>query len=421
VNRTRAIGRLGGLAASTAAAAPFAFLWVQMMSNADDPLTARARLDMAIWMAVFGTPWMLAAWLLWRAWWRRAGARLATLDGQGWLLAAAAATLPGDRRDWGTAMAAELAQVPGGAPRWRFAAGCARAAVFPPRGTRAAVGVTGALAATATTATALATGAALPAGRVFALTFVGLLGGLATLTVARSRRVRRAGPGPAVAGLALAGIAGCVAFTAYYLAEYPSTHRGHPPTTAATLPPVTAVVLAVVLAGCLWLALTPPRWLVGDRHGRRFGVGMALALVAGFVATSRLALRGVDLVDGGMMSYLLFAAPVMVLAGSAAAGAAGRSFRAGLWACAWATVLGAPLLIVAWLAEAPRWYRQVGGLLLDADGGVGMGANLGDAIWWTLVVLVLWALPLGVLGAAAGSARARRRRARERADLAPTA
>jgi hypothetical protein len=50
-----------------------------------------------------------------------------------------------------------------------------------------------------------------------------------------------------------------------------------------------------------------------------------------------------------------------------------------------------------------------------------MGANLGDAIWWTLVVLVLWALPMGVPGAAAGSARARRQRAREHADLAPTA
>ena len=62
------------------------------------------------------------------------------------------------------------------------------------------------------------------------------------------------------------------------------------------------------------------------------------------------------------------------------------------------------------LAEAPRWYRQVGGLLLDAEGGVGMGANLGDAIWWNLIVMVLWALPLGVLGAAAGSVPARRRR-----------
>ena len=50
-----------------------------------------------------------------------------------------------------------------------------------------------------------------------------------------------------------------------------------------------------------------------------------------------------------------------------------------------------------------------------------VGANLGDAIWWTLIVLVLWALPLGVLGAAAGSARARRRRAREQAEPAPIA
>jgi hypothetical protein len=45
-----------------------------MTRNADDPLTVRARLDMAMWMAVCGTPWIIAAWLLWRAWWRQAGA-----------------------------------------------------------------------------------------------------------------------------------------------------------------------------------------------------------------------------------------------------------------------------------------------------------------------------------------------------------
>jgi hypothetical protein len=45
----------------------------------------------------------------------------------------------------------------------------------------------------------------------------------------------------------------------------------------------------VTLAGCLWLALRPPRWLAGDRQGRRWGAAMALALVAGFVLTSRLA------------------------------------------------------------------------------------------------------------------------------------
>jgi hypothetical protein len=125
---------------------------------------------------------------------------------------------------------------------------------------------------------------------------------------------------------------------------------------------------------------------------------MALVLAAGFVVSSRLALRGVDGLDGGMMGYLFLAPPAVVLIGSAAA-AAGRSLRSGLAAAAWATVLGWPLVVVAWLAEAPHWYRQVGGLLLDAEGGVGMGVNLGDAVWWTLMVLALWALPLGVIGA----------------------
>jgi hypothetical protein len=183
---------------------------------------------------------------------------------------------------------------------------------------------------------------------------------------------------------------------------------------------VTAVVLAVVLAGCLWLALRPPRWLLPDRHARRFGIGMALALVAGFVLVSRLGLRGVDLADAGMMSYLLFAPPVVVLAGSATAAAVGRSFRRAVGLrlghrAGWAA--GDRRLAGRGAALVPAGRRAAPG----ADGGVGMGANLGDAIWWTLVVLVLWALPMGVPGAAAGSARARRQRAREHADLAPTA
>jgi hypothetical protein len=185
-----------------------------------------------------------------------------------------------------------------------------------------------------------------------------------------------------------------------------------------SLPPVTAAVLAVVLAGCLWLALRPPRWLLGDRHARRFGVGMAVALVAGFVLTSRQELRGPP-GDAGMMFYSLTGL-ILWVTGSAVAAAVGRSFRSGLWACAWAAVLGAPLLVAAWLAEALHWYQQGRGMLLDGEGGIGVGANLGDAVWWTLPFLLVWALPLGVLGAAVGSARARRRRAREHGDLAST-
>jgi hypothetical protein len=369
-------------------------------------------------------PWPIAAWLLWRAWWRQAGVRLSALDGPARLLAAATATLPADRRDWGAAMAAELAQVPvqERAARWRFAAGCARAAIFPPGGSRAAVGVAGALAVTATAAAAGATGAALPAGRVFALTFVGLLGGLATLAVARSRRAGHAGPGPAVAGLGLAGVAACVAFLGYHLAEFPTYHRARLHAwILVSLPPVTAVVLAVLLAGCLWLALRPPRWLLGDRHARRFGVGMAVALVAGFVLASRQELRGLPGAgDAGMMSYVLPIPPLVLLTGSAAAAAVGRSFRSGLRACAWAIVPGAPLLVAAWLAEGLRWYQQGRGMLLDGEGGIGVGANLGDAVRSTLLGLLLWALPLGAVGAAAGSARARRRRAREHGDLPST-
>jgi hypothetical protein len=370
----------------------------------------------AVAAAVAIGPWPIAVWLLWRAWRRQAGGRLSALDGPARLLAAATATLPADRRDWGAAMAAELAQVPvrERAARWRFAAGCARAAIFPPGGTRAAVGVAGALAVTATVAAAGATGAALPAGRVFAPVFVGLLGGLATLAVARSRRAGHAGPGPAVAGLGLAGVAACVAFLGYYLAEYPAYRARWSVATLVSLPPV----LAVVLAGCAWLALRPPRWLLGDRHARRFGVGMAVVLVAGFVLISRQELRGL-LGSAGMLEYGL-AIPILWLIGSAAAAAVGRSFRSGLWACAWATVLGVPLILTAWLAEALHWYRQGNGMLLDGEGGIGVGGNLENAIWWTLPSLLWWALPLGVLGAAVGSARARRRRAREHGDLAST-
>ena len=111
----------------------------------------------------------------------------------------------------------------------------------------------------------------------------------------------------------------------------------------------------------------------------------------------------------------------MILPGSVAAAVVGRSFRTGLGACALALVLGAPLLVMAWLAEALPWYQQGRGLLLDGEGGLGMGANLGNAIWWPLVFLGLWALPIGVLGVAAGGAGTRHRRARMHADPAPTA
>lgn len=46
------------------------------------------------------------------------------------LLTFAVRAMPKSRREWGVAMLAELAAVPGGMARWRFALSCARAALF---------------------------------------------------------------------------------------------------------------------------------------------------------------------------------------------------------------------------------------------------------------------------------------------------
>jgi hypothetical protein len=139
MNRSRRTERLGGLAVSAVVAGAFAGLGVAAV-NAGPPPTANEQIEAVSGYALIGTPWTIAAWLLWRAWWRRAGARLSGMDGPARLLAAASARLPQDRRDWGAAMAAELAQVQGRSARWRFAAGCARTAFFPPPGSRTAVG-----------------------------------------------------------------------------------------------------------------------------------------------------------------------------------------------------------------------------------------------------------------------------------------
>lgn len=288
-------------------------------------------------LVLVATPWVFALWLLGRAWRVRTGGRAAgDLDGPGRLLAAAAATLPDPRRDWGQAMTAELAQVRGGgSSRWRFAAGCARTALFPPRGSRAPLLAVGAGAVAAVAAAQVAVGAALPALRVFAVTFVALVGAAATLAVARSRRVRP--PGPAVAAVTLAGVAGCIAAAAYVLATHP---------VPSAQDPALQVTFAVVLAGGVWLALVPPPGLASSRPARRFGVAMGVALAMGFLLASRFPFER----SAGILRFL-FVAPVVLLAGAAAA-AVGRSFRAGVQAAVWAALAGTLLVFVVAIPEA---------------------------------------------------------------------
>ena len=84
-----------------------------------DESAAGVNREFAVLLAVPTVLWVTAALLVVDHWWRQTGAGVAGLDGPARLLAAAAATLPADRRDWGAAMTAELTQVQDRPARWR--------------------------------------------------------------------------------------------------------------------------------------------------------------------------------------------------------------------------------------------------------------------------------------------------------------
>jgi hypothetical protein len=69
---------------------------------------------------------------LWRDRTKGIRATRPAMDTPGLLLAAAASRMPGERREWGEAMMAELDQVQDLTSRWWFALGCVRVALFPP-------------------------------------------------------------------------------------------------------------------------------------------------------------------------------------------------------------------------------------------------------------------------------------------------
>ncbi len=399
------VERTGALVLSAVPIIALGLLLAYGTSVGDEGWTGDRMGEVVVTSCVLAIPWIIAAQVLWRTSWRRTGARITAMDGPERLLAAATATLPEHRREWGVAMGAELAQIDDRPTRWRFAAGCACAAVFPLRGSRALVAWTPTIAAIA--ATWLATTYAVPGMRVFGVGFVTLVGVPLTLTAARARSLRRTGRSTALTVTALGSAFGCIALVVYYMTSYPSA--------AHALPTTTSVAFALVLAGCAWLSLSPPRSLVAIGRVRSIGIAMAIAMGVGLVVLSRLGLRGGFELEDGLMSQLLLVQTVVLAVGSAAAAVVGRSLRAGLQACTWASVLGVVVVVIAWLEEAPLWTKRSGASLLDAD-TVPIGANLGDALWWTLIGVVVLAVPFGVIAAALAS-RARRPRARE--DAAP--
>jgi hypothetical protein len=75
----------------------------------------------------------LMAALLLCIWWVRTRKSRSATDGAQRLLAASIRLLPKERREWGVAMLAELAQLQNSFTRWQFALGCTRVALFAPR------------------------------------------------------------------------------------------------------------------------------------------------------------------------------------------------------------------------------------------------------------------------------------------------
>jgi hypothetical protein len=283
--------------------------------------------------AIIASPWLVAV--------RLTAARNVSRDAQAWLLGAAVAMLPADRGEWGVAMTAELAQVEDRAARWRFALGCAWAALFPPRG--------------------------------------------------------HGTPLTTLAAAGIAGVGACIAATGYVLVQYPIG--------ALHFTPGSAIYLAAVLIGCLRLALVPPRALTTDRLAQRIGIGSAVALGGGLLLASELGLRQVPVFDAGIAPYVYLVPPAMIFVGSAAAAALGGSRSAGVQAAVWAAVFGSLVIFAVALLEAVRWYQLETSLILAADGIPleAVGENLRN-FTWGLILLPVWWLPFGIIGASVARA-----------------
>ena len=371
-----------------------------------DPATesaAKVNREFALLLAIPTALWVTAALTLVDHWWSRTGARLSAMDPPGWLLAATVATLPDHRREWGMAMNAELAEVRGRSARWQFALSSARAALrLPPLGGWPVLALVTGVVAAAVAAAKPAVEAAVPGLGVFAVSFVGLVGAMVVLAVARSRRMRLPVPAPTL--LVTGGVATAITMTVIFLLR--------DPTAAGYLPPANAVFLAAVLAGCLWIAVAAPRSLATNRLAPHLGVAAAVIFVAGQLlltrasADPRITPAGQELVQGLAALWFWFGPAAVFFVPAFAAGSVGRSFRSGLQAGIWAGIASLPLTYALWLHEALRLYATNGGLLWFGDGAP-EGENLGAALSWALRLAPLLGLPFAAIGAAIGANAAR--------------
>lgn len=361
---------------------------------------AKVNRELALLLAVPTAVYVVAALLLLHYRLAGAGARLAATDPPGRVLAAVVATLPEHRRDWGAAMTAELAELQGRSARWWFALSCARAALrLPPFGGWLVLVFVAGVAVAATIAAGPAVGAAVPGLGVFAVGFVGLVGALVVLAVARARRVRFPVPVPTV--LVVGGVVAAITVTVVLLLREPFA--------AEHLPPERAVFLAAVLAACLWVAVASPRALGTNRLAPHLGAIAALAYVVATLLAVRIATdpglgQNVREPVTALVAMLIFLGPAALFFLPALwAGLADRSFRSGVQAGAWTAIAYLPLAFALSLNESLRIYANGGGVGFDHLAGP-VGVILDDAVFWQLVYSPVVGIPCAVFGAAFGAA-----------------
>jgi hypothetical protein len=341
--------------------------------------------------------WVVAARIVLYHWWPGTGARMAAMDPPARLLAAAVATLPDHRRQWGMAMTAELAEVRGPSARWRFALSSARATLWlRPAGGWPVLALVAGVVVAAVVAAGPVVGAAVPGLGVFAVSFTALVGAMVVLAVARARHPRL--PAPAATLVVAGGVAAAVAMTAMFLRRVP--------TAVGYLPPARAVYLAAVLAGCLWVAVAAPRWLGTDRLAPHLGAAAALVFGAWFLLAFRVT-ASLDRLDAPLLLefalvpvsilVVVFAPLAILFLPALVAGVVGRSFRSGVQAAIWTVIATAPLTYALWLPEGLRRHAIDGALF---DGALGpVGATLGDALFFSLGALPAFGLPFAVIAA----------------------
>jgi hypothetical protein len=175
----------------------------------------------------------------------------------------------------------------------------------------------------------------------------------------------------------------------YVLQKYPAASEA--------LEASRAVFLALMLSGFLLLVLSPPKAMMASRRARWIGVGVGFVDGALFLGSTGFT----QFTGEGALGYVLFGPGFILFLGALFVAGIDGSFRSGIQTAVWGATVGSSLTFCIWLLESMRWIQSGAGLLVDNDYGPNlMAGNIQDAIFWILIWVPVWCLPIGILGAA---------------------